>query len=357
MHREFRGECIYTAELDVHFAELTVSETLRFAAASRAPKHLLPGLSSHAYIDHLTNVVLNIFNLVKAKDTPIGDAMIRGVSGGEKKRVSIAEAFISFAPVQFWDNSTRGMDSATALDCIRNFKTFTQTSGAATTVSLYQASQDILDCFDRVTVLYEGRQIFFGTWADAFDYFQGLGFEKPSRLSIGDFLTALTNPQESRQFVPIERTRTVPVTADDFAEAWQQSIERQKMLQHISNLRDEFRDRTNGLESYRQARDLEKHQGVGGTSSYTTPLSTQVKLCLGRGFRRLQNNIGVPISYVVGNLVMAIVVGTLFIDLGESTDDVSKRTILLFFAILINAFMSAAEVSLTTDEDSQGRGS
>src|SRR3989337_1334819 len=96
MHTEFRGECIYSAELDMHFPELTVLETLRFAAASRAPKNFLPGLSRRAYIEHVTNIVLNIFNLSAVKDTPIGDATIRGISGGEKKRVSIAEAFMSF---------------------------------------------------------------------------------------------------------------------------------------------------------------------------------------------------------------------------------------------------------------------
>jgi ABC-type multidrug transport system ATPase subunit len=262
MHTEFRGECIYTAEVDLHFAELTVLETLRFAAASRAPKNFLPGMSKEAYIEHITNVVLNIFNLSGVKDTPIGDATIRGISGGEKKRVSIAEAFMSFAPVQFWDNSTRGMDSATALHCIRNFRTFTQTSGAATTISLYQASQDILDCFDKVIVLYEGRQIFFGTWDDALQYFQNLGFERPSRLTTGDFLTALTNPQEARLLVSHERARSIPVTVEEFVEAWQQSAERQKLLQQIDEKRDEFTHKVKGLDMYRQARALEKHSRV-----------------------------------------------------------------------------------------------
>jgi hypothetical protein len=68
-------------------------------------------------------------------------------------------------------------------------------------------------------------------------------------------------------------------------------------------------------------------------------------LCLGRGFKRVRNNIGVPIGYVVGNLVMAAVVGSVYLQLKDTTDDVSKRTVLLFFAILINAFMSASEVS------------
>jgi ATP-binding cassette subfamily G (WHITE) protein 2 (PDR) len=350
MRAEFRGECIYTAELDVHFAELTVLETLRFAAGMRAPRCLLPRLSPQYYIEHITSVMLSIFKLEGVKNTPIGDAMIRGISGGERKRVSIAEAFMSFAPIQFWDNSTRGLDSATALDCIRNFQTFSRSSGAATTVSLYQASQDMLDCFDKVTVLYEGRQIFFGSWPSAEDYFYGLGFERPSRLTTGDFLTALTNPVEARQLIRPGYATRVPVTADDFGSAWQQSIERQKVLQHISRLRAQFISNYGGINEYRNARSLEKHPGVGKSSPFTVPLPTQIKLCLSRGFQRLKNNIGVPISYVIGNVVMAIIVGSVFNNLGQSADDVSQRTILLFFSVLINAFMSAAEVLTVWDQ-------
>jgi ATP-binding cassette subfamily G (WHITE) protein 2 (PDR) len=126
MHTEFRGECIYTAEEDVHFPEVTVLETLQFAAASRAPRTLFPGMSTPEYVQHMTKVMLSIFRFQGARNTCIGNALIRGVSGGERKRVSIAESFMSLAPIQFWDNSTRGLDSATALDCIRNFETSTR---------------------------------------------------------------------------------------------------------------------------------------------------------------------------------------------------------------------------------------
>jgi ATP-binding cassette subfamily G (WHITE) protein 2 (PDR) len=79
-------------------------------------------------------------------------------------------------------------------------------------------------------------------------------------------------------------------------------------------------------------------------SPFTVPVSKQIALCVSRGFKRLRNNIGVPIGYVIGNVVMAIIIGSVFISLGDNADDVSNRTILLFFAVLINAFMSAQEV-------------
>jgi hypothetical protein len=110
-------------------------------------------------------------------------------------------------------------------------------------------------------VLYEGRQIFFGTWDEALRYFKNLGFERPSRLTAGDFLTALTNPPEARLLMSQDRSRPCPITPEEFAEAWQESTERQKLIQQIDDKRAEF-NKLNGLELYREARALEKHSRV-----------------------------------------------------------------------------------------------
>lgn len=262
MHTEFRGECIYTGELDEHFPELTVFETLEFAAASRAPNQLPQGVLNVDYINDVANGIISTFELEKVRDTRIGSISIRGVSGGERKRVSIAESFTSFAPIQFWDNSTRGLDSATAYGCMSAFQAYAQTNGASISVSLYQASQDILDCFDKVLLLYEGRQIFFGSWTDGLEYFHGLGFEYPAHLTTGDYLTALTQPSQARGLVRSNFSGSVPISADEFASRWKQSFERQKLLQQISHMRDSFNQNVNGLRNYRETRSLERHPSM-----------------------------------------------------------------------------------------------
>lgn len=114
LHKEFRGDGIYTAEHDIHFPELTVAETLNFASATQFPKK---SARTHAK----ATSALDAFNLTGSADTKIGNEVIRGVSGGKKKRVTIAEALAGEASIQCWDNSTRGMDSETALIIIRHF--------------------------------------------------------------------------------------------------------------------------------------------------------------------------------------------------------------------------------------------
>jgi ATP-binding cassette subfamily G (WHITE) protein 2 (PDR) len=74
-------------------------------------------------------------------------------------------------------------------------------------------------------------------------------------------------------------------------------------------------------------------------------LHSQLSLCLGRGFRRLSNNLAVPISFIIGNAVIAVIIGSVFLDIGATADDMAKRSVLLFFSILVNAFMSGFEVS------------
>lgn len=107
MHKYFRGEAIYTAEVDVHFPMLSVGDTLTFAARARAPRMVPGGVSKTEWAQHMRDVVMATFGISHTVNTRVGNDFVRGVSGGERKRVSIAEAALSGAPLQAWDNSTR----------------------------------------------------------------------------------------------------------------------------------------------------------------------------------------------------------------------------------------------------------
>lgn len=84
---------------------------------------------------------------------------------------------------------------------------------------------------DKVTVLYEGRQIYFGPASAAQGYFESLGFECPASQTTPDFLTSMTSPKERRIRSGYENT--APRTSDDFACCWKDSAERQKLLRDI----------------------------------------------------------------------------------------------------------------------------
>lgn len=102
MHKDFRGEAIYTAEVDTHFPALSVGDTLTFAARARLPRHVPGGVNENVFAEHVRDVVMAIFGISHTINTKVGNEYVRGVSGGERKRVTIAEATLSSAPFQCW---------------------------------------------------------------------------------------------------------------------------------------------------------------------------------------------------------------------------------------------------------------
>lgn len=141
MRTAYRGEAIYTAEVDNHFPQLTVGDTLYVAAAARTPRSVPEGTTRREYAEHLRDVIMAMFGILHTKNTRVGDDFVRGVSGGERKRVTIAEAALGFAPLQCWDNSTRGLDSANAIEFCRTLRTQADVMGCASCVAIYQAPQ------------------------------------------------------------------------------------------------------------------------------------------------------------------------------------------------------------------------
>jgi ATP-binding cassette subfamily G (WHITE) protein 2 (PDR) len=102
MNKNYRGEAIYTAEVDVHFPMMTVGETLYFAAQARRPRHIPGGVSVKQYAEHQRDVIMALYGISHTMNTRVGNDFLRGVSGGERKRVTIAEASLSRAPLQAW---------------------------------------------------------------------------------------------------------------------------------------------------------------------------------------------------------------------------------------------------------------
>ncbi|KAF2142292.1 uncharacterized protein K452DRAFT_226952 [Aplosporella prunicola CBS 121167] len=331
MHKTFKGDCLYLAELDVHFPELTLGQTLKFAAATRDASSDRK-LKAHIVAKDASSK----FNLDAAFDTNVGNAMIRGISGGEKRRTSIAEMFISAAKFQFWDNSTRGLDSSTALGFVQLIRNSTTNLRSTAVMSIYQASDAIYDNFDKVTLLYEGRQIYFGPAWLAANYFIELGFDKPPRATTADFLTSLTHPAERHVRKGFENR--VPRSADEFMEVWRRSSAAKALLQEI--------DKPNTVsKEVLQVHNADVLRSCSReTLTYLLPIWAQIWLCIKRGFQRLRNNYVPTLAGIIGNTIIAIVVGSVYFNLGEDTDALDKRAVLVFFSLMINAYAPAFEI-------------
>ncbi|KAG9623545.1 putative ABC multidrug transporter, partial [Aureobasidium melanogenum] len=342
MNTKYRGEAIYTAEVDVHFPNMTVGDTLYFAARARAPHHIPGGLTKVQWAEANRDMIMATFGISHTINTRVGNDFIRGVSGGERKRVSIAEAALSNAPLQAWDNSTRGLDSANAVEFCKTLRLSSEFFGTTPMVAIYQAPGAAYDLFDKVIVLYEGRQIFFGATTEARAYFENLGFQCPDRQTDADFLTSMTSPQE--RVVREGWESRVPRSPDEFAACWKASSQRQRLLQEIDEFDRKYPFGGESQQVFAASRKAQKAKGQRTASPYTLSYAQQVKLCLWRGFRRLIGDPSLTFTQLFGNFIMALVIGSLFYNLDDGTDSFYSRGALLFFAILMNAFGSALEI-------------
>ena len=342
MHTWHRGEAIYTAEVDVHFPMLTVGDTLDFAARARAPRNIPGGVSRKVYAQHMRDMMMATFGISHTVNTRVGNDFVRGVSGGERKRVSIAEAALSGAPLQAWDNSTRGLDSANAIEFCKTLRISTELGGSAAMVAIYQAPQAAYDIFDKVIVLYEGYQIFFGITTEARAYFERMGFVCPDRQTDSDFLTSMTSPQE--RIVREGFENQVPRTPEEFAVRWKNSPERAQLLKDIEIYNQENPLHGEQAQKFLDSRRAQQAKNTRRKSPYTLSYTQQIELCLWRGFQRLKGDPSLTFTQLFGNIIMALIIGSVFYNMPQNTGSFFQRGAVLFFAVLMNAFGSALEI-------------
>lgn len=302
-------------------------------------------MSRSEFSKYMAQVVMAVFGLSHTYNTRVGDDFIRGVSGGERKRVSIAEMAVAAAPLGAWDNSTRGLDSATALKFVESLRLLSDLTGSSHAVAAYQASQSIYDIFDKVVVLYEGRQVFFGPANVAKEFFERQGWVCPPRQTTGDFLTSVTNPDE-RQAKPGMENR-VPRTPEDFEKLWLNSPEYQQLQKDIAGYEEEYpvaKDSSAAVEFQEKKRGRQaKH--TRPKSPYIISVPMQIKLNTVRAYQRLWNDAAATVSTVVSNIIMALIIGSVFYDSPAVTAGFQARGATLFFAVLLNALTAMSEIN------------
>ena len=167
----------YVSQLDEHFPFLTVRETLQFAADCLvAPEG---GASAAATARARVDATLSALHLTAAANTLIGNDLVRGVSGGEKKRVTIGEGLLTGARFLALDEISTGLDSSTTFEVISRLRERAVESRAVVVVALLQPTPEVYSLFDDVLLQREGAVVFHGERSALPGYLRGLGFLPP----------------------------------------------------------------------------------------------------------------------------------------------------------------------------------
>ncbi|KAF2474648.1 ABC transporter-like protein [Lindgomyces ingoldianus] len=335
--KQFSGEVNYNPEDDVHFANLNVWQTLYFALMNKTKKN------DKEDIPITLEALLKVFQISHTKYTPVGDEFVRGVSGGERKRVSIVETLATKSTVVCWDNSTRGLDASTALDYARSLRIMTNISNRTTFVTLYQAGEAIYELMDKVLVIDQGRCIFSGPTNEAKQYFINLGFHCPERQTTADFLTSVTDPTE-RQFCE-GYEEIAPRTPEELETAFRASENYRRMLREIEEYETELdRSGHKNTKEFEMAVRDSKSKTVSRKSSFTISFVRQVWACTLREFWLTWGDKTTLITKFFIIISNSLIVGSLFYGESLDTSGAFERGGALFFSILFLGWLQLSEL-------------
>ncbi|KAL4325064.1 hypothetical protein GQ457_11G016130 [Hibiscus cannabinus] len=202
--------CAYISQNDFHISEMTVRETLDFSArcqgvGSRAEmmmevrkREAEAGIVPDPVIDTYmqatsvkgtkttlqTDYILKILGLDICAETFVGDALRRGISGGQKKRLSTGEIVVGPIKTLFMDEITNGLDSSTAFQIVACLQQLVRMTDATLLVSLLQPAPEIFDLFDDITLMAEGKILYHGPRDQILDFFDNCGFRCPPRKAV-----------------------------------------------------------------------------------------------------------------------------------------------------------------------------
>lgn len=172
---------------DCLMSTLTVYETVLYSALLRLPREMSIEAKRFRTLETLQEL-----GILGIKDSRIGDSGARSISGGEKRRVSIACELVTSPSVLFLDEATSGLDSANALNVVECLVNLARTYRRTVVLSLHQPSSKIVSLLDKLILLASGRLVYSGPFSACDEYFSSIGHACPSGHNILEYLIDLT---------------------------------------------------------------------------------------------------------------------------------------------------------------------
>nr|ATB19617.1 putative ABCG7 [Juniperus indica] len=236
----------YVRQEDLFFSQLTVRETLSLAAELQLSK-LTSSEDREKYVDDL----LNRLGLVSCADCIVGDAKVRGISGGEKKRLSVACELIASPSVIFADEPTTGLDAFQAEKVMETLQKLAQ-DGHTVVCSIHQPRGSIYAKFDDLILLSEGAVVYAGpAKEEPLSYFSKYGFICDEHVNPAEFFADLISVDySSNQSEESSRNRIdylVEVFAKKYADEVDGSLNLELQTSKIYTARRKFVSRKVGL--------------------------------------------------------------------------------------------------------------
>ncbi|KAI3875055.1 hypothetical protein MKW98_019628, partial [Papaver atlanticum] len=349
----------YISQYDLHIGEMTVRETLAFSArcqgvgtgydmlaelarrekaANIKPDPDIDVYMKAAAIDGqeasvVTDYVLKILGLDICADTLVGDEMLRGISGGQKKRLTTGEMLVGPARALFMDEISTGLDSSTTFQIVNSLRQTVHIMNSTAVISLLQPAPETYNLFDDIILLSDAKIVYQGPREHVLEFFESLGFKCPERKGVADFLQEVTSKKDQQQYWARKDERYSFITVNDFRQAFQ--------LFHVGRkLREELTIPFNKTKSHPAALTIAQY-GVSKTEL--------LKACASREYLLMKRNSFVYIFKLFQLIFIAFVTMTLFLRTKLKRDDVVDGGIYvgaLFFTLVMITFNGFSELAM-----------
>ncbi|KFP79132.1 ATP-binding cassette sub-family G member 2, partial [Apaloderma vittatum] len=330
-------KCIsgYVVQDDVVMGTMTVRENLHFSAALRLPS----SISVKEKEDRVTQIISEL-GLSKVADAKVGTEMIRGVSGGERKRTSIGMELITEPPVLFLDEPTTGLDASTANAVLMLLKKLSR-RGRTIIFSIHQPRYSIFKLFDSLTLLALGKVLYHGPAKQALEYFSSIGYECEPFNNPADFFLDIINGDSTSVAARKEDHRPVDTGKEDNLGSNVVDVLHQKYLN--SSLYQSTKEALRKVELGRGSKQRVSKQEHEIT--YANGFLTQLYWVSKRSLKNLVRNPQASFAQVV-TIILALVVGAIFFGVKLDRSGIQNRVGSLFFVTTNQCFSSVSAIEL-----------
>ncbi|PQQ10338.1 pleiotropic drug resistance protein 2 [Prunus yedoensis var. nudiflora] len=350
----------YISQHDLHYGEMTVRETLDFSGRclgvgtrydmlvemSRREKD--SGVKPDPEIDAfmkatsmsgketslITDYVLKILGLDICADIMVGDGMRRGISGGQKKRVTTGEMLVGPAKAFFMDEISTGLDSSTTFQIVKFMRQMVHILDVTMIISLLQPAPEAYDLFDDIILISEGQIVYQGPRENVLEFFEYMGFRCPERKGVADFLQEVTSKKDQEQYWYKKNQPYRYVSVPDFVQAFRSFHVGQRLLE---DLRVPYDKRA----AHPAALVKEKY-GISNMELF--------KACFAREWLLMQRNSFLYIFKTCQISIMATIAFTVFLRTTMKSgkqEDTPRFWGALFFSLINVMFNGVAELPMT----------
>ncbi|GIL62773.1 hypothetical protein Vafri_16946 [Volvox africanus] len=307
----------YVMQDDLLNSHLTVEETLRYTAELRMPRSSTPE-------ERLARVeeVMQQVGLTHVRSVIVGSPIKKGISGGERKRLCVAMELLTRPKLLFLDEPTSGLDSVTALSLCRLLRRLATSRTCTVVCTIHQPQAKIFNLFDQLLLLNRGNIVYQGPAQGALDFFGRSGFPCPAYENPADHFLDVITPNMND-------------SVESFVEK-EAALKRHYMAPAVDHLLDNPRPLI-------LPRD-------------TTPWHKQFRVLLRRSLKETWRKRNATYVLLAQTVIMAILIGTVFLRIGTSQSSVTRRQPVLFFTVInqgmfgalivINSFPSERMLSL-----------